>query len=102
MTLISSYILFAFALLQSFSQTLPSRSAKQILEAMDEDDDGVITSEELQHFLQNIDAQDKVSTEEIDEIVSKLKSNCGKGIPIVDVIERYKKRGQGRDIGWHK
>mmetsp|Transcript_28146 Transcript_28146/g.43140 ORF Transcript_28146/g.43140 Transcript_28146/m.43140 type:complete len:174 (+) Transcript_28146:140-661(+) len=82
----------------NFSQTLPSRSTKQILEALDEDKDGFVTSTELQHFLENINASEEVSPEELDEIVTKLDSGSHKGISIQDIMERYKK--QGHKAGW--
>jgi len=83
----------------NFSQTLPSRSMKQILEALDEDKDGFVTSTELLHFLENINASEKNSPEELDEIVTKFdESDNHKGISIQSIIERYK--NQGQKAGW--
>lgn len=53
----------------SYQNELPSRFVKELLHAADENKDGFLEKHEFQHLLANIGAKDKLSSEELDEIV---------------------------------
>jgi len=59
----------------SFPQELPSRVFKSILVAADEDSDGYITVEEVEHMLENVGVSDKVTSEEISQAFKELGSD---------------------------
>lgn len=56
----------------NYSQCLPSRFLKDVINAVDANSDGIITMEEYQKLLQNIGAQDEMSTEELGEIFDEI------------------------------
>ena len=59
-------MLLTILLLQiSYAQTMPSRFVKNILDAADENGDGVITESEVRHLLERIGAGGKLSDEDI-------------------------------------
>jgi Ca2+-binding EF-hand superfamily protein len=51
---------------------LPSRAVKEILQAADENRDGMISVEEVEHLLDHIDKRDRLSQTEIREILQDL------------------------------
>lgn len=53
----------------SYQNELPSRFVKELLQAADKNKDGFLEKHEFQHLLTNIGAKDKLSSEELDEIV---------------------------------
>ena len=54
--------------IHSFQQELPSRVFKMILKAADENNDGLISVQEVENLLSRIGAQDQLSKEEIETI----------------------------------
>lgn len=50
---------------ENYAQTMPSRFVKNILDAADENGDGVITESEVRHLLERIGAGGKLSDEDI-------------------------------------
>eukprot|EP00980_Cylindrotheca_fusiformis_P006185 scaffold1323_cov113-Cylindrotheca_fusiformis.AAC.12 len=54
----------------SYSQTVPSRFVKEVVKYADENKDGVIQQSEFQHFLDNIGAGDKLSKDEIQDVMN--------------------------------
>ena len=72
----------------NFEKDIPSRFFKKILDAVDANQDGVITMEELQTLLKNIGAKDKMSEQELGEIFDELGVDNGekeKVIPVKNV-----------------
>lgn len=45
---------------------------KEILKAVDENKDGMLEKAEFQHFLDNIGAGDKLTSEDLDEILAEI------------------------------
>ena len=57
---------------KSYTQTLPSRFAKEVVSAADRNGDGVISVEEIEKLLENIGATDQLTHDEIDEILTEV------------------------------
>ena len=72
----------------SFQQEIPSRVVKLILKATDENNDGLISVEEVENLLKRIGAQDRLSKEEIEEIMLGLGIDEGAaGVSITKIKE---------------
>ena len=56
----------------NYAQCLPSRFLKDVINAVDANHDGIITMEEYQKLLENIGAQDQMTTEELGEIFEEV------------------------------
>lgn len=65
----------------SFPQELPSRVWKSILKTADEDGDDYISIDEAEHILENVEAADKVTREEIAQALKELGAE-GDRIPV--------------------
>lgn len=82
------YLLALNNINNSYSQTIPRRFIKQVLSISDQNKDGMIQTAEFSKFLQNIGAGDKLTKEEIDEIMSYLSQSDGKVTEVsVDKIQ---------------
>lgn len=68
-TLYSHTLCFWSPLPASYQIELRSRFVKELLQAADKNKDGFLERHEFQHLLANIGAKDKLSSEELDEIV---------------------------------
>jgi Ca2+-binding EF-hand superfamily protein len=80
----------------NFPDEMPSRVWKEILVTSDEDKDGFISVEEIEHTLKNIGASDKVSREEILLLMKELGSEQDDRVE-VEVLKGllHDKRGLG-------
>ena len=56
----------------SYSQELPSRCRKEILQAVDKDGNGVVHGDALCIMLDNIGASNTVTREDVDNIIREL------------------------------
>ena len=66
----------------SYSQELPSRAVKEILKAADENHDGMISLQEIEHLLDHIDKQNRMSDAEVREILNDLGANDRDMVPV--------------------
>lgn len=57
---------------QNYRQTLPSRFVKELLKYTDENKDGLWSQEEFKSFLKNIGAGDKLTQEEVSDIMQHV------------------------------
>ena len=56
----------------SFQLEVPSRVVKLILKATDENNDGLISVQEVENLLKRIGAQDRLSKKEIEELMTDI------------------------------
>mmetsp|Transcript_14664 Transcript_14664/g.21638 ORF Transcript_14664/g.21638 Transcript_14664/m.21638 type:complete len:83 (-) Transcript_14664:190-438(-) len=73
----------------SFSQELPSRALKLILKAADENDDGLISVEEVEHLLERIKVSDKMTKDEIKNAMESLGLDEGIGVPMKKIRDLF-------------
>ena len=72
----------------SFQQEVPSRVVKLILKATDENNDGLISVQEVENLLTRIGAQDQLSKEEIEELMMEMGIDEGAaGVSVTKVKE---------------
>lgn len=65
---------------------MPSRVFKMVLKATDENDDGLISVEEVENLLSRIGASDQMSKEDIQTVMSDLGLEAGGvGVPVENV-----------------
>lgn len=72
-----SFLLSFFLGTKSYTQTIPSRFVKEVLNAADENHDGYIEQSEFVHLLRNIGVQDQLTPGEIDEIMTEVCHDTG-------------------------
>mmetsp|Transcript_16292 Transcript_16292/g.29555 ORF Transcript_16292/g.29555 Transcript_16292/m.29555 type:complete len:164 (+) Transcript_16292:64-555(+) len=74
----------------NFGEDTPTRFFKNIVKAVDSNQDGVITMEEYQTLLKNIGAQDKMTDQDGHEIFEELGvDNGGEKVITVEGIETW-------------
>ena len=67
---------------------MPSRVVKLILKATDENNDGLISVQEVENLLTRIGAQDQLSKEEIEELMMEMGIDEGAaGVSVTKVKE---------------
>lgn len=82
----------------SYTQDLPSRFIKEVVKAADENKDGMIDVEELQHLLTNIGSQDQLSRQEIESMIHTHFGPDTSQVPVDVVIQRFLDRiRRGKD-----
>jgi len=71
---------------EHYRQEIPSRFSKEIINAVDKDKSGMIKGAEIEQLLKNIDAEHKMSQEEIHQVLIELGvSDPSKGIAVSKV-----------------
>mmetsp|Transcript_16497 Transcript_16497/g.19015 ORF Transcript_16497/g.19015 Transcript_16497/m.19015 type:complete len:125 (-) Transcript_16497:168-542(-) len=76
----------------NFPQEMPSRVLKMIMKATDENQDGLISVEEIEHLLERIRASDQMSKNEIETAMSTLGLDQGVGVPIKKIQDLFLKK----------
>jgi len=66
---------------QNYTQCLPSRFVKQVLNAADKNNDGVIDVSEVQTLLSNIGASGQLTEDEIKSIMEELVDGSSDEVP---------------------
>eukprot|EP00978_Attheya_sp_CCMP212_P001266 scaffold2617_cov42-Attheya_sp.AAC.3 len=79
----------------NYTQTLPSRFLKEVLAATDSNKDGLITVEELEQLLNRINASDKMSQDDLNDIFAELgvdnaTADHEKAIPVKTIVAQWK------------
>mmetsp|Transcript_22097 Transcript_22097/g.36562 ORF Transcript_22097/g.36562 Transcript_22097/m.36562 type:complete len:132 (+) Transcript_22097:104-499(+) len=74
---------------ENFPQELRSRVFKMVLKAADENNDGLISVDEVSNLLERIGASDKLNKGEIEEIMKDLGIDADVGVPMQKVKEFF-------------
>ena len=86
--LLDCVLLFVQFVTFSFQQEVPSRVVKLILKATDENNDGLISVQEVENLLTRIGAQDQLSKEEIEDLMMEM--GIDEGAAGVSVTKKVK------------
>ena len=70
-----------------FTQSIPSRFVKEMINALDSNHDNVVTMEEYQTLLKNIGADDKMTSDELKECFDEL--GVEGVIPVQTLIDNW-------------